>query len=323
MRRIVAILCFTCLTVFSACQSKTTEKPIIISTIKPIQALVYAVAGGADSSFELHQLLPDGVSPHHYALKPSDSRLLSQAKVVFQIDKGLETFMDKLAQTLPAQTKLISLAHAKNVQLLPLRTKHEHEDETAEEHAQHDAQMETTSTDMDWHIWLDPANAIAMTEAIADTLSQLDSANASRYHANAAHLNQQIQATDQRLIQQLQAAQHKPYLTFHDAWQYFDKHYALQFAGAVTLDASRQPGTRHVVEIRQLITQKQAVCLFQEPQFPPALVKTLVENSSITVGELDPLGANLPLDNYTYSHLLEQAADSFDNCLVKGLGIKH
>lgn len=66
MQRILAILLGVCLVVCQACNSTeqaTAEKPVIISTIKPIQALVYAVAGGEYSAFNLKQLLPDGASP--------------------------------------------------------------------------------------------------------------------------------------------------------------------------------------------------------------------------------------------------------------------
>ena len=81
------------------------------------------------------------------------------------------------------------------------------------------------------------------------------------------------------------------------------------------MDVARLPGARHVQDIRHIIEQEKAVCLFQEPQFPPALVKTLAEGSKITVGELDPLGMKLPLDENTYTQLLQTAADSFTHCL--------
>ena len=104
-------------------------------------------------------------------------------------------------------------------------------------------------------------------------------------------------------------------MSFHDAWQHFDTHYGLNFAGAVTLDVSRLPGAKHVQDIRKIVEEKQAVCLFQEPQFSPTLVKTLVEGSDIRIGELDPLGMGLPLDDNTYITLLRQAAERFQQCL--------
>jgi zinc transport system substrate-binding protein len=303
MLRILTILLLLCLPVLQSCQVEPPTKPVIVSTIKPIHALVYAIAGGENSPLEIRQLLPDGASPHHYALKPSDMRTLETARVVFRIGSGLETFLDKpLATAIPTRA-VITLADTTGIQSLGSR--HQHGDN----HAGHAAGS------ADLHLWLNPVNAIAMSREIARALSDVDSAHQAEYLANAQQLIAQIEATDVRIRQQLAPLSQQPYLSFHDAWQHFDTHYGLNFAGAVTLDVSRLPGARHVQDIRKIIEEKRAVCLFQEPQFSPAMVKTLVEGSNIRLGELDPLGMQLPLNKDTYPTLLQAAADSFQQCL--------
>lgn len=303
MLRILAIFLLLCLPVLQSCQAELPAKPVIVSTIKPLHALVYAIAGGENSPLDIRQLLPDGASPHHYALKPSDMRTLETARVVFRIGSGLESFLDKpLATTIPTR-EVITLADIEGIQALGARQQH------GGEHTGHDAH----STDL--HLWLNPVNAIAMSREIARALSAVDNANQSEYLANAQQLIANIEATDARIRQQLTPLSQQPYLSFHDAWQHFDTHYGLNFAGAVTLDVSRLPGARHVQDIRDIIEKKQAVCVFQEPQFSPAMVKTLVAGSNIRIGELDPLGMTLPLDKNTYPQLLQAAADSFAHCL--------
>jgi zinc transport system substrate-binding protein len=146
-------------------------------------------------------------------------------------------------------------------------------------------------------------------------LGEADPGHQADYALNADKLIQRIHETDLSIRQQLAPLSNKPYLSFHDAWQHFDTHYGLNFAGAVTLDVSRLPGAKHVQDIRKIVEEKQAVCLFQEPQFSPTLVKTLVEGSDIRIGELDPLGMGLPLDDNTYITLLRQAAERFQQCL--------
>jgi len=230
-------------------------------------------------------------------------RTLETARVVFRIGSGLETFLDKpLATAIPTRA-VITLADTTGIQALGSR--HQHGDN----HAGHAAGS------ADLHLWLNPVNAIAMSREIARALSDVDSAHQADYLANAQQLIAQIEATDVRIRQQLAPLSQQPYLSFHDAWQHFDTHYGLNFAGAVTLDVSRLPGARHVQDIRKIIEEKRAVCLFQEPQFSPAMVKTLVEGSSIRIGELDPLGMQLPLNKDTYPALLQAAADSFQQCL--------
>lgn len=304
MPRILALFLLLCVPVLQSCQQSAHRKPLVISTIKPVQALVYAVAGQHAQELELHQLLPDGASPHHYALKPSDAHLLENAQAVFYIGKEMETFLDKSLTNLPATTLAVELGQVPGIQHLHSRT------EDADEHGTAHAQ----GTE-DLHAWLNPDNAIAMAAEIGKVLKTIDPAHGADYLQNAAQLSQRIAATDAHIKQQLQALRSRPYLSFHDAWQHFDTHFGLTFAGAVTLDVSRLPGARHVHEIRQIIGQKQAVCLFQEPQFPPALINTLVEGTSIRIGKLDPLGTQLPLDGNTYTTLLQNTADSFADCL--------
>jgi zinc transport system substrate-binding protein len=308
MNRILTIFLLLCTPVLHACKPAADSKPLIVSTIKPVQALVYAIAGEQRAHWDIRQLLPDGASPHYYALKPSEMRTLETARLVFRIDSGLETFLNKPLAGLPASTQVIALASVPGIQHLPLRAEHRPTQAAAAN------RLDAHTTD-DLHIWLNPQNAIAMSRAIAQTLGQADPAHQADYIANADKLAQRINQADQNIRQQLEPVHNKPYLAFHDAWQHFDRHYGLNFAGAVTLDISRQPGARHVQEVRQIIEKKQAVCLFQEPQFPPALVKTLVEGTDIRISELDPLGMKLPLDENTYITLLENASRQFLNCL--------
>lgn len=301
MLRILTIFLLLCAPVLQSCQQDTPKKPVVISSIKPVHALVYAVAGGAQSPLQLEQLLPDGASPHHYALKPSDRQRLDHASVVFYISDGLETFLEKPLTSRANLATAIALAHTTGLQHLPTRQPHE----TA-----------THNTGQDLHLWLNPINANRMAQRIATVLGDIDPIHREDYLRNAAQLQQRIQTTDAQIQRQLAAVKNKPYLAFHDAWQHFDNHYGLAFAGAVTLDISRLPGARHVQEIRRLIQEKQVVCLFQEPQFPPALVKTLAEGTDLRIGELDPLGMRLPLTEDTYTRLLQDAADSFQQCLM-------
>ena len=80
--------------------------PRVVASIKPIHALVAGVMRGVAAP-EL--LLDDQQSPHHFALKPSQARLLQQADMVFWVDQSLETPMAKLLSNLAPQAQNIRL----------------------------------------------------------------------------------------------------------------------------------------------------------------------------------------------------------------------
>lgn len=70
-----------------------------------------------------------------------------------------------------------------------------------------------------------------------------------------------------------------------------------------------------VYQIRDIIQGREAICVFKEPQFPDAFITNVLDGLSVGVGELDPLGAEIPLGPEGYLRLLEQMAFSIERCL--------
>ena len=140
--------------------------------------------------------------------------------------------------------------------------------------------------------------------------------NAARYAANAAALTERIHAAEQIAADRLAAVSDRPFMVFHDGFQYFEAHFGLSAIGAITLSPERKPGARRIVEIRERITEAGAPCLFREPQFPPALVDTVVEGTEARIGVLDPLGVGIPAGPGAYPALIEEVADGLVRCLA-------
>ena len=58
------------------------------------------------------------------------------------------------------------------------------------------------------------------------------------------------------------------------------------------------------------------VCVFDEPQFDPRLVATIVEGTSVRAGTMDPLGATLEDGPDLYFALIRSMAATFRDCLA-------
>jgi zinc transport system substrate-binding protein len=293
-----------------------------VATIKPIHSLVAAVMQGVG---EPHLLLAAG-SPHSYSLKPSDARALQRAKLVFQVGPQLETFLVAPLQTLAGDARVVTLAEASGLTLLPYRTggdwdAHDHDGEDRDEHGDahankhEDGEPAHAPGGTDMHLWLDPANGRAMVGAIAAALADADPANAERYRANAAALQAKLDALGAELAPRLAPLRGKPFVVFHDAYQYFERAFGLQAAGSVTVSPERQTGARHLAELRERIARLRVVCVFAEPQFEPRLVATLIEGTGARSGTLDPIGADLAAGADLYVALLRRNADALAACL--------
>ena len=117
------------------------------------------------------------------------------------------------------------------------------------------------------------------------------------------------------LAAQLQAVQKRPFMVFHDAYQYFEKDYDLNAVGTVRVDPEHEPGAKRIGELHQMIADNKVVCLFSEPQFPAKIVTKLAADGKVKTAVLDPVGADLAPGKTMYGQLLHQLADSLSGCL--------
>lgn len=297
--------------VSAATISAAAAAPKVVASVPPVHSLVASVMAGVGGP----SLIVRGASsPHTYALKPSEARLLQEADIVFWIGPMYETFLEKPLASLGQRARVVALAKSPAVLLLSAREGGAWEDDDLGHEAGH-GQGTAREREIDGHMYLDPMNAIAFIGAIAETLAGADAANADRYRANAARTTTTLAALDQSLKARLAPIANKPFLVFHDAYQYFERRYGLSAAGSITVSPDRKPGARRLAELRRKIERSGALCVFSEPQFQPTLVKTVIEDTRARTGMLDPVGAAIPPGPGAYAVLLDNLASSLLGCL--------
>ncbi|WP_006786858.1 zinc ABC transporter substrate-binding protein ZnuA [Thiorhodospira sibirica] len=308
------------LILFGWLPSSLLAAPNVVVSINPIHALVSGVMEGVAEPL---RLVPPGTSPHDYAMRPSEMRALQDADLVIWVGPELERFLQRPLHNLPAQVQRLTLLKDAELRLLPMREggiwdahEHGHDHDHNHRHDHHHHGHHHHDDDhLDTHIWLSPYNAQRIVEAVSTQLIALDPHHADQYRQNRDALLSGLQALDTRLQQRLATVKERPFIVFHDAYQYFEQHYGLTPAGSITVDPSQPPGARRLREIRTRIQQADAICVFSEPQFRPALVRTLIEGTSARTGVLDPLGIDLAQGAQGYMQLLEQLADAVYRCL--------
>jgi len=290
----------------------------VVASVLPIHSLVAGVMEGVGKPF---LLVPGGASPHSFALRPSDARRLEAAKAVFWVGPTLETFLVRPLKALTRDATVVALAGVAGVTRLPFREggpwdEHGHGAEAAQRHGEaHEHDHEDVDHGIDAHAWLDPLNAVVFVGAIAAALEQADPANAKAYRTNAVRVVGKLRALDAELRRTLAPAEGRPYIVFHDAYQYFEARYGLHPAGSITVSPELSPGARRLVDIRKRIRSDKAVCVFAEPQFEPKLVRTVIEGTGTRIGTLDPLGARLKPGPGAYFQLLRNLAKDLTTCL--------
>ncbi|MEQ8697072.1 MAG: zinc ABC transporter substrate-binding protein [Bauldia litoralis] len=291
--------------------------PSVFVTIKPIHSLVASVMRGVGTPY---LLLKGGTSPHAYALRPSEARRLAGARLVFWVGEGLEAFLEKPLASLGRRATVIALHDADGVRLRKTRAGgiwHRHEDDHAD-HDKEDAEKDGHAHDhgkYDMHLWLDPRNAQAMVRTIAAALSRTDPTHAAAYSVNATATLKRIARLEADLRRDLAAVKARPYIVFHDAYQYFEERFDLAAAGSLTLNPQTAPGARRIAQIQARIKTAGVRCVFVEPQFAPRLVETVIAGTDAKKATLDPLGATLPEGPDAYFDTMRNLARSLRACL--------
>ncbi|HEY8247887.1 MAG TPA: zinc ABC transporter substrate-binding protein [Hyphomicrobium sp.] len=281
----------------------------VVVTIKPIHSLVARVMEGVG----VPTLLVEGsASPHTFSLKPSHIRAIDAAGVFIRVSERLEPFTGKIVRSLPESVRLITLVDAPGIKLLSQR-----QTGTFERHRHdHDAPDRADDSAKDSHIWLNPDNAKAIGLYVGVVLGERYPQHAARFKANAERLGAQIDALTAELGATTRPLRDKPFVVFHDAYQYFDDRFDLDAVGSITVSPDVQPSAKRLTELRQKLRSLQAVCVFAEPLFQSGLVAAVTEGTDARAGTLDPEGMSLPPGPQLYFTLMRNLAGSLKACLA-------
>ena len=292
----VALLLKTGISAFAA--------PKVVASIVPLHSLVAGVMYGVAEP----ELLLKGVNSEHQAsYSPQQIADLGHADLVFIIGDNLEAKLGEISGTDAVNGKTfvkLNLAHG-------VIKHHIREGGTWDV----DRDEPATGNTVDPHIWLDPENAKAMTTAIAAALSQADAANAPTYNANAAREIAALGVLEIEIKATLEPDKGKPFIVFHDAYQYFERRFGMNAVGSISDYTATPPSAARLEEIRNKIKSSNAVCAFREPQFSDAAVSVVTEGSKAKLGVLDPIGAKLTPGRLAYFELLRDVTKNLKDCL--------
>ena len=293
-----------------------SETKGVITTIQPINALVNAVIGNTGGSTSL---IPSEVSPHEFKLKPSDVKTLQDGNIIFYISNHLESSITKVFKNLPKNIKIVNLMEETGINHLAIRDneaweRHDHHDDH-DKHAKKDDDHDDHEKEDDVHIWLDPDNAIKIIQKVNKELSLLFPENSQIYNKNATNIINKITELKSELKEELLSIKDKPYIVFHDAYQYFEKVFGLNAVGSIALEDDVATSPKQISYIRNKIIKSNVSCVFQEPQFDSKLVKTVVEGTDAKIGTLDPLGVDIANKKDFYLQLLRNMSKSLKECL--------
>lgn len=272
----------------------------VLNSIKPFEMISHEliIEGQSTSS-----ILNANASPHDYALKPSDVKKIRDSEVVVWFGDDLETFLAKSVEGNPN-----SLA-VQNIEGLSLREYggdgHDHGHE-GHDHGSYDP-----------HVWLGPEQSRQVARAISAKLQSIDPDNQAAYQAKLATFESSLDNTITEIQAKLAPIKDQGYYVFHDAYGYYEEFFKMNNLGHFTVSPERKPGAKTLIAIKTTLREQQVKCVFSEPQFTPAVVNSVTRGTGTKVGQLDPLGSDIAVEDGSYFVFLKSMANSLSDCLAQ------
>ncbi len=277
-------------------QESYSVKLKVASSIFPIYSIINEVGG---DRIDNYLILPSGSSPHTYDASPQDIKSLQGVKVIFGVGAGADDWLDDLTYSISGVEKF-TLDNQVNLQSFP-----DHEEENIDEDHYHG--------DVDPHYWLNPDNAISIAEAAALKFSELDPEGREEYLENFNDFKNKLSSLDIIWQAKLNQLNRKEIVVFHDAWNYFAKHYNLKIVASIEPFAGKSPGPRYLKDLQIIVKEKDIKAIFIEPQLATSVAEVLASDLNIEIATLDPLGGTESISDYF--SLIEYNVDTIYNTL--------
>ncbi len=277
----------------------------IVVSIKPLYSLVTHLTEGISKPVLLMKQMQ---SPHHYNMRPSERRLLANAKMIIWTGPQMESYLNKIIEQQSNSTIIVSAMQAENLKLLSKRNLHSHH---RNEHTSATSSEELNMTDP--HIWLSADNSMAISKHIAALLIHYDPENTEQYNKNLETLLSKIEQMKSFIKTNLKG-HNEPFIAYHDAFQYFEDENKLNYIDSINLSDETGVSLKHLHQIKRLIEQHNIQCLvYQAPK--PAIIDTLISQNPIKAVALDPLGVNIDDDKNAWFEIMRQLTLNFNHCL--------
>lgn len=266
-----------------------SAKPLVLTTIKPLTMIVTAVAG---DWVEIRQLLPDGETPHHWSLKMSDRRLLDGADVVLWIGPDMEaSLVDAIA--VREQHAVITAVDLPDLRWPP-------------------PQPGATSSSRDAHVWLSPANAVAIARGLASWLARAYPDRQNRLQSGERAFAELMARTEGSIEKQLQAVKNEKFVVDHDGLRHFVATFGLHQIGYLRDAADAKPGAR---EMSRLLAETGVKCVVAEPGSSSDRTRQLARRLDAKITVIDTFAGSIAPGPDAYGRFLTGIGEHLAACL--------
>ncbi|MBI1273949.1 MAG: metal ABC transporter substrate-binding protein [Alphaproteobacteria bacterium] len=263
MRKILVVF----LSVLFGCIQPLHAAPLpVVASFSILGDMVRTVGGDAVAVTVL--VGPDG-DAHSFQPTAQDARALAAASLIFVNGLGFEGWMEKLAETSGAKSRMVVASEGVRARIA-----------NEEGHGDHD------HGDTDPHAWQDLANGRIYVNNIAAALMAALPQQAGAIRARARDYDQRLKQLDEQIKHDFAAipVAQRRVITSHDAFGYFGAAYDVAFMAPEGLSTETEPSAAAVARLTDQIKREGIKTVFVENMTNSRLIKQLAEDTGAKIG---------------------------------------
>ena len=299
MNKTIKTIIFAAAVALFSCAFAASKKSIVCVTY-PEYDWVMNILGDKAANFNVTLLQNNGTDLHSYQASIKDIAKISVCDMLVFVGGESDEWVEKAV----AEAKNKNMLVVNMMEALGDKVKEEEvvegmqaEEEDEHEHADHDHEghhHHHDEVEYDEHVWLSLRNAAALVEALAQKISDLDTANAAAYKANAAAYSKSLLDLDAQCKKAVAAAAKKTIL-FGDRFpfRYLADDYNLKYYAAfVGCSAETEASFETVIFLAKKVDELGLNAVLTIEKSDKKIAKTIVSNTKTknqAVLELDSL----------------------------------
>ena len=252
--------------------ASASHGPTVLASFYP---LAYVAERVAASDGIVENLTQPGVEPHDLELTGQQVGSIADADLVLY----LHGFQPAVDEAVEQNADDHSLDVAETVDFLPAAEEESHEDEDGDH----------GDLEGDPHVWLDPANLAAISQAVADEIAEIVPDRADAVQDRAVELIAELSALDEEFDSGLAQCERRVFVTSHEAFGYLADRYDLEQVGISGLSPDAEPSPARLAEVQEVVQTEGVTTIFYETLVSPKVAETMAEDLDLATAVLDPI----------------------------------
>lgn len=270
---------------------------------------------GGDN-IQLNTIVPTGTEPHSFEPSPKTIAELEKADVFIYNGLHMEPWVDRVLNLLEGKDIYIVDA-SKAVELINYDTKHNddhnHEDKQEEEH-DHD------HGEYDPHIWVDPVNAIHISNMIKEAFIDVDPNNKNIYEENFNNFKGELDKLDESFRVGLKDATERKIIVSHSAFGYLARRYNIEEISVAGISPHAEPSPKRLAQLTKIANENKINYIFFEALANVKTAEVLAKEANLevlTLYNVEGLTDEQTKNGENYISLMYKNLETLKKALVK------